>query len=763
MDKIKDILENENEVNEVTDELPAEETAAEEVFDEPEDIAAEAEAAEEALQTEAEEADGAVAAAEEGEGTEEAGAAETADIAPEDKPAKKGKRSLAGLFRKRAKREPEEDEIRIKGGTRIKYRILRMSTLSVCIAVVAMQIFSAISTFTSYDKSYSEQAESLTTAYIETIQTRIKSLTYELEAVRSNTGMQTVVDEKLLLSARRQKLSEIAQTTMFTEMTLADANGDTYSETNIADLDYFQRALSGINTLSSPMIKRKSLVDAADQQLMFMAVRYKNILFEGVLVGAIEPSFMSQGLDSVSGGNVIVLDSEGVVVAGSDMANVINSVNLKESDQNGYVKLADAMLSQETGTVHYNVNGTEYIAAYCPIELTNGWTIAVSLDCSDIYKELIINLIIGLIIGVVIILGTAAIGTGIADKIAKPITMTAGRLRKLSEGNISEEFYVAAAKDETMVLADSLTETIKELSRYINDIKQVLASIAEGNLTAHSEIEYKGDFVAIGNSLESITASLNESIAAVKDSVESIKSGSAQVAEGSRSLSDTAAREAEAVDGIVSVIDKIREKADRTADISSKVLSVTNEAADSAEAGGALMKELTAAISNINEKSEAISAVIKTIDSIAFQTNILAINASIEAARAGEAGRGFAVVAEEVGNLANMSADAVKQTAQLINDSVGAVKTGTQIADKAEKAIISIVSDVSKVAEHMSQIVEAADEQKKAAAHITESMSKIDEGMHSTTATAERSAASSVQLSELAVSLSGEVDKFITE
>lgn len=696
--------------------------------------------------------------------------ANEADATDESASSRDEVRETIKKIKKRKKQRREKVKktaaaVREKGQTSIKLRILRISILSVVAAVFAMQVLTIVSTMTSYRSSYEMQAESLTTSYIQLLQTRIKSLTLELEGVRSNTNMTTVIDESLQLNTRKSKLSELCSSTMFKDITLADSNGDTYNETNIADREYFQRALEGTNTMSSPLIRRtnNSMTNLKNELVMFLAVRYKNALYHGVLVGAVEPSFMSQGLDTLNGGNVVVMDLDGNIVASSDLAAVVNGVNYVTSEDAGYNKLAQAMLTQETGSLKYSSGGTRYIAAYSPIELTNGWTIAVSLDYSEVESNVMINLITTIVIGAVVIGVVTLIGAKLANRIASPVILSAERLRMLSEGDISADFEVPELKDETKILADSLMETIRELGKYINDIKDVLAAIAEGDLTAHSSIEYKGDFAAISTSLDSITASLNESISAVKESVDSIRGGSAQVADGSKTLSEAAAQEAAAVDGIVKTIDDIRRGADRTAEISAQVLTATKEAADNANGGSELMKELADAINNINDKSEAISAVIKTIDSIAFQTNILAINASIEAARAGEAGRGFAVVAEEVGNLANMSAQAVKQTADLITDSTNAVKQGTAIADRAKSAIANIVTDVNKVARHMGSIVEAADEQKTAAAHITESMKKIDEGMHSTTGTAERSARSSEQLSELAVSLAAKVERFKTE
>ena len=175
------------------------------------------------------------------------------------------------------------------------------------------------------------------------------------------------------------------------------------------------------------------------------------------------------------------------------------------------------------------------------------------------------------------------------------------------------------------------------------------------------------------------------------------------------------------------------------------------------------MKQLLTAVDDIKEKSDSIKNIIKTIEDIAFQTNILALNASIEAARAGEAGKGFAVVAGEVGNLAAKSAEAAQNTTQLINDSLLAVEKGNQLANDVNAAMDSIVNGISKISEQMQEITAAAAEQQEAVGKITEGISDIEAGMHSTSATAEESAASSEELSSLATSLANVVEKFKTK
>ncbi len=753
--------------NKKAEAAPAEDAAPEETAPVEEAVPAEDAPADVA----AEEVPAAQEAPAEGETAPEEAAVEEA--AAEDAPAKKSKKQKKAKGDKKPGKiakfiqslKGDGDDVALsKGSTRIKYRILRLTIVTVIISVVVLQAFSIITTINSYNTSYEEQAQALVTSYLQTIDTKMDAYTTQLNSLKSHPQVSNATNPSLLASARNAALKQVGTTTMFKFLDIVDKEGNTVLETNIAADDYFQRALEGKNTLTSPMYRVYDTTDHADELVMILAAKFRTATFEGVILGGIAPSDFSEGLDSIStGNNVVILDKNGMVVGASDMKLVMEQAVFKDNEDKGLASLAESMMTLETGITTYHSNGVKYLTAYAPIELTDGWSIAVSLNYAAVEKEIVTSLIAALVLSIVIIAVAAVITIGIANKISKPITQVAGRLKLLSEGDISTEMNIKAPKDETKVLTDSLDDTLTELNKYITDIKAVLAEIAAGNLTAKSSIEYKGDFTAFGTSLEEITTSLNKSFVAVKDSVESFKSGAAQVADGSKHLSDTAIKEAEAVDEILSTIGGITEKANTTAQVSTKVLSLTNEANDNAQRGADMMKELLAAIENIRERSNAISAIIKTIDSIAFQTNILALNASIEAARAGEAGRGFSVVAEEVGNLANMSADAAKQTSVLIDDTINAVKQGTEIADRAENAIRSIAADVNEVAGYMEDIVVAANEQNAAVEQITTGMNRIDAGMHTTTATAEESAASSEQLSFLAVSLSNEVEKFVTE
>lgn len=643
--------------------------------------------------------------------------------------------------------------------TSIRARILRMCIISVVVVVTVLLTAIVTMIYNAYDASYQDQANSLAAAYCQMFRNNIENLQLNIKSVQTRTD---VLDETIPLEERKAKLADLASTSILKDFSVAYGDGTTYNNTDLTQREYFQTAMKGSYAISAPVVR---LTDGSITTMLAGPV-YTHNGKQYVIYGSIDSLYFSNGLDTSSmaeGSNIIVMDKHGQIVAASDTNLVMALANYTSEENKKYNALAAEILSKNEGIYKYKLDGVEYISAYKTIPDTDGWKIAVNENYSGVKTSILVDILVILGISLVVVAIGIVIVLKVSSKIVKPVIKNTKRLRLLSEGDVTTPFVNDSPRDETYILSESMVNTVETLKTYINDIRDVLSALAAGDLTVTSTLEYKGDFIEIGKSLNQICSALKSEMSEVKNGISSMKEGAKQVAAGSQALSQTAIEEAQAVSDISETVSKINEQADNTAKVSEKVSELTLKTNENAKSGGELMAELLAAVQNIREKSNAIGNIIKTISDIAFQTNILSLNASIEAARAGEAGKGFSVVASEVSALASKSQLAVENTEALINDSLAAVNNGTDIANRASAEMTSIVEDISRVAEEIARINAAAVEQKDSITLINENMSKIESVMQSTTATAEESAASGEQLSSMSENLASTVEKYITE
>ncbi len=643
--------------------------------------------------------------------------------------------------------------------TTIKNRILRLSILSIVSVVTVLMGVISVLLYRVFNENYRNEAQSLASAYSLMIQTDIENLRFDLDTMASDL---VVLNKAIPIQSRQVRLDAAAATSRFKDFSVADEDGSVLNGSNIADREYFQHALErGEYCISAPVARR------TDNSIVMMAAA-PAILFKEhyyVICGAVDGLYFSRGLDTIDmgeGSNIVVIDQYGQIVASSDTSQVLNLVNYAKSDDPELRTFAAEMISQEEGFWSYQRNGVQYLAAYQSIPETDGWTIAVSANYSDIVVRIVRDILLCLAVCAMLTLIGVVVSLKVAEKVSRPVIRNTARLKLLAEGDVKTPFENNAPNDETYVLSQSVVNTVSTMRRYITDIHNMLGAMANGDLTVRSEVDYHGDFVQIGEALTRISDALNEEFSHIQASVDQLRAGAGQVAQGAQLLSTNSAEEAQAVAEISSTIGELNQQADATAEISARAAQLTRNTNDNVKAGGARMQELLEAVENIKEKSSAIGDIIKAIGDIAFQTNILALNASIEAARAGVAGKGFAVVANEVGALANKSQEAAQSTESLIGDSIAAVETGMKIARSASVEMGSIVGDIAKVATEIERINSAAKEQKDAINLIAENISRIEANMQATTSTAAESAASSEELSTLSSSIAEMVNRYKT-
>ena len=455
-------------------------------------------------------------------------------------------------------------------------------------------------------------------------------------------------------------------------------------------------------------------------------------------------------------GHFIVVDKSGTIIADPSNSNN-NFKNVEEAYGNELSNLI--LLGADFDEVE--VDNKAYLVKSIESEKTN-WRYVALLDKEDILSPITDLIRLEMIIISIVSLLAVLFGIITSQKISKPIKEVSEAANKIAGG----DFYVqlqTKASGEVGELVDSFKRigiTLVEYKEYIQEIANVLNQIAQGNLCFELKQEYIGEFSKVKDSLLNISENLSQTIENVKSSSEQIAMASSQVASGAQSLAQGTTEQASSIEEFSATIADISMQIKNTAnnaDLANReVVSTSEEVINS----NSQMQEMKLAMNNINAKSAQISKIIKTIEDIAFQTNILALNAAVEAARAGSAGKGFAVVADEVRNLAQKSADAAKNTTMLIEETVQAVERGSQIVDITAQSMINVVAGSDQVRDFVNDIARTSKEQSDAVSQILIGVEQISSVIQSNSATAEESAAASEELSSQADLLKQHVNQF---
>ena len=316
------------------------------------------------------------------------------------------------------------------------------------------------------------------------------------------------------------------------------------------------------------------------------------------------------------------------------------------------------------------------------------------------------------------------------------------------------------SQDEIGQLTLVFRNTATVLKNYIHEISSVLNTLASGNLRASIQQEYVGEFAPIKTALNEIIFGLNQTISHIDLAASQVNTGADQVASAAQALALSTTQQAATVEELTASLETVNQQAQQTADNTREAGRHMADTGSEIARGNSQMDELTQVMQGIHEASSRINGITKTIEDIAFQTNILALNAAVEAARAGNAGKGFAVVADEVRNLAAKSADAVQQTGDLINQSTAKVAEGLQITQKTADSLQAVSDKAAQVSDLVRQIQQASMQQAQAIEQINIGLSQVSSVVQTNAATAQESSAASEEMSAQAATLREEVRKF---
>ena len=526
---------------------------------------------------------------------------------------------------------------------------------------------------------------------------------------------------------------------------------DYISGEDISQTEFFQRAIKGENFISDVIIQGEEMF----YSYAIPAVRNDEIF--GIIYMTPDYHYFNGLVNSSAIGETgesYILDSEGKTLLSNDLDKVKNgyssfeSINEKSAPKE-LIALEKEAIAGNFGFGVVEEQGVKKLVGYAPIPSTDGWSYISTAEVDEFTKDLPKEIM--LTIGVCIFMAfiSLAILSRQITLFVKPIKECVQRISSLANGDLNSAIPQITSKDEAGELAESTKLIVEGLTLLIKDEQHILGEMAKGNFAVTSEYPeaYKGDFKILLNSLETITHTLNETLFDINKSSNEVFSGADQVSSVSQFLAQGTIEQATFIQELSNTLDVVSNKIEQSQAKANEAILLSQKTGEEVSLGNTQMMKMLHAMNDISQSFNKINNIIKTIDDIAFQTNILALNAAIEAARAGAAGKGFAVVAEEVRNLASKSAENAKSTVEIVNNTLIAVVHGTNIASETADSLSEISLTTENTISVVNEIAKASIDQSEYILKIRESVSEINSIIQKTAQTSQESAATSEELS----------------
>ncbi len=500
--------------------------------------------------------------------------------------------------------------------------------------------------------------------------------------------------------------------------------GDDIAPASIDGTEYFQY-LSGTDNI---VIGKPEYNNNIWQLSVGIPVKDQEGNSYAYLVGSYKYDLLNDVLSNINigaGGLVYIVDNEGNIIADKNISDMGKNENLyKIYKSNKNKKIFDSMLDFQTDANSVLLGFKQHYIAYSPIAGTN-WTLMIAAPGNDFMKILWGSVLTSIVVIIVLQFVTRGLVVKIADKISGSLSIATERLVSLSTGNLKDKVVLADNNVEAEVLTTALSKTVKCLAGYIDDITEYLGQLSAGDYSGKVKDNFDGDFIAIKDALSYITVSLNETMLHINKASLAVSSNSSETSGYARRLYDGSIEQTAALERLDGKITVITQKIDEINNNARRVKKSADIAEQRVEEGKKQMDDMLSTMDSIHNDMQEIITISHLIEEISSQTSLLSLNASIEAARAGEAGKGFAVVAQQIGLLADQTADALHKTGEIIEKVSFSIGQGMVTArDTAEsfQNIKEAAEDFSDISDSMARITV---EQKEAIVMVSDEVGTV--------------------------------------
>ena len=457
-------------------------------------------------------------------------------------------------------------------------------------------------------------------------------------------------------------------------------------------------------------------------------------------------------------GTAYMVSEDGTVTGHPDQSLALNRSSLSQLS-GGNSEAVERVTTGETGATEFPINGKQMLVAFSPIRGTQ-WSLVIQIPKADYNHFINAAMLVAVLATMVVLVISMLLVLRLARSISRPVKRVTDRMVAFSNGDLHTEVTLLNTGDELEVMTQTLSDTLESMNQYLSDVQLVLNRVARGDLRAEPHEGYKGDFVLIRSSLVTITESMNETMLGLRSAADRLTCMAAGLSGQSAQLHQASLEQNQSTEELVDEVTRVKERLADVTVSSGQTRTQTEEIIQRVQGANEQMAALSSAMDDISANAQQITKIAKDIEDIAFQTNILSLNASVEAARAGAAGKGFAVVANEVKRLAAKSAEAAQSATGMVNNTKAIIQTGVELtADTAGS--LRAISDVSAQIGAISDQLAAAVEGQEAALTVMEArIATISDIADRNLQNAGETELSSSSLAQEAEALQSQVKKF---